>query len=47
MRIEFIECKYRYQVLKRCPWAFKIAKVFGGYQCFESVEDFKTWKKQK
>lgn len=47
MRIEFVECKYRYQALKECPWASKIVKVFCGYKCFESLDDYKIWKNQK
>lgn len=47
MRIKFVECKYRYQALKECPWASKIAKVVNGYQCFESSDEFKVWKNQK
>lgn len=27
MRTEYVECKYRYQAEKECPWASKIAKV--------------------
>lgn len=47
MKIKFVECKYRYQALKECPWASKIAKVVNGYHCFESSDEFKTWKNQK
>lgn len=47
MRIEFVECKYRYQAKKACPWASVIAKVTGGYRCFESVADYETWRRQK
>lgn len=47
MRIKFIECKWRYQALKEYPWASKIAKVCGGYMCFESEQDYKVWRMQK
>ena len=47
MRQEFIECKYRYQAAKECYWASVITKVSGGFRCFESWEDYKTWKRQK
>ena len=47
MREKFVECGTRYQAAKECPWASKIAKVRGGFMCFESVEDYKTWRNQK
>lgn len=47
MRREFVECKYRYQAAKACPWASVIAKVVGGYMCFESVDEYETWRRQK
>jgi hypothetical protein len=47
MRKEFVECKSRSTAKRRCPWAAKIAKVSGGYLCFESVEDYRIWKQQK
>lgn len=47
MRQKFVECRWRYQAIKECPWASKVAKVYGGYRCFESVEDYKIWRNQK
>lgn len=47
MRTKFVECKYRYQALKECPWALKVAKVLAGYMCFESWTDYEVWKNQK
>ena len=47
MRTQTVECKYRYQAVKECPWASRIVKVTGGYKCFESIEDYNTWKNQK
>jgi len=47
MRQSFVEVKTRAQALKTCPWAAKIVKVEGGYHCFESVQDYLTWKAQK
>lgn len=35
----------RYFVQRQCPWAAKIVKVSGGYAAFESINDWKTWKK--
>lgn len=29
------------------PWAAKLTRVEGGYQAFESVTDWETWKNQK
>lgn len=47
VRTDFIECAYYYQAKNACSWASKIAKVLGGFMCFESVDDYKTWKNQK
>ena len=47
MRTEYVECKYRYQAEKECPWASKIAKCGDGYMCFESWTDYEIWKNQK
>ena len=47
MRQKFVECTWRYQAEKECSWACKIAKVCGGYMCFESESDYKIWRKQK
>ena len=47
MRKKFVECKYRYQASKECPWATYISKVCGGFMCFESVADYYVWVNQK
>ena len=47
MRKQFVECKCRKTAKRRCPWASIVAKADGGYWCFESIEDYKTWKNQK
>lgn len=47
MRTEFVECKYKYQAVRECPWAARFAKVVGGYMAFESVYDYKVWLNQK
>ena len=40
--------KTNYRQVKRVfPFAAKIVKVDGGYIAFETVEDYKRWKKQK
>ena len=46
MRTQFIETESRYQAKKACPWSSRTAKVYGGFICFESVTDYKTWKNQ-
>lgn len=46
MRTEFIECRSRSTAKRRCPWAAVIARVEGGYRCFESVEDYRIWRQQ-
>lgn len=47
MRQQFVECRWRSQAIRECPWASKVAKVTGGYMCFESIEDYKVWRNQK
>ncbi len=31
----------------KAPWAAVVVSVDGGYMAFESVNDYKTWNKQK
>lgn len=47
MRQQFVETDSRYKASKECPWANHIAKVCGGFQCFESDSDYNIWKNQK
>ena len=47
MKTKFIETESRYQAKNACPWASRIAKVNGGYMCFESITDYEIWKNQK
>jgi len=47
MRIEYVECKSRNTAINRCPWAAKVMKCYGGYTCYESVDDYETAKRQK
>ncbi len=46
MRKAFVPVKTRKAALNRCPWASKVVKVEGGYQCFESVTDYEVWRNQ-
>lgn len=33
---------------KNCPFTpARVVKVFGGYMCFESDNDYRVWKNQK
>jgi hypothetical protein len=47
MRREFIQCQSRITATGKCPWAAIIVKVEGGYQAFESMTDYCTWKSQQ
>ena len=48
MRTYFAQVETRYWAIKFCPFTpAKIAKVFGGYMCFESHTDYTIWKNQK
>ena len=47
MQQQFVEAKTKKEALAKCPWAEVIVKVEGGYMCFESRQDYETWKRQK
>ncbi|WP_195258480.1 hypothetical protein [Phocaeicola vulgatus] len=48
MRTYFAKVRTRYRAIKECPFTpSKIAKVYGGFMCFESTNDYKIWKNQK
>ena len=46
MKREFVHGT-RSEAKAKCPWAAKIVEVEGGYLCFESFREYKTWKEQK
>lgn len=47
MRKQFVACDTRKEAKAECPWATYIAQVFGGFMCFESRDDYITWRWQK
>nr|DAS98531.1 MAG TPA: Beta-casein like protein [Caudoviricetes sp.] len=48
MRIYFAQVETRYRAIKECPFdPSVIAKVCGGFMCFESHYDYDIWKNQK
>ncbi len=47
MRKEYVQCMSRRAARKLCPWAAVITEVDGGYLCFESQDDYRTWRNQK
>lgn len=47
MKQQFVEAKSKKEAKKMCRWAEKIVKVYGGYRCFESYQDYLVWKNQK
>ena len=47
MRKSFLKCKSRKTARKYAPWAAIIAKAEGGFWAFESIEDYRIWRKQK
>ena len=47
MQQQFVEAKTKKEAQVKCPWAEVIVKVEGGYMCFESRQDYETWKRQK
>lgn len=40
----FVQCRSWSTAKRRCPWAAMIAKVEGGYRCFESSSDYTAWR---
>jgi len=44
MRKEFIKCDNKYEAIERCPWYGFIARVPGGYMCFETATQYQVWK---
>lgn len=46
MRKQFIQTDSRKAAAEACPWACKIARADGGYWCFESISDYRTWRGQ-
>lgn len=47
MRKKFVECEYFAEAFEECPWATNVVKVCDGFMCFESVDDYETWNKQR
>jgi len=47
MRIETIRLKTHNGAKKRAPWAAVIARIYGGFIAFESIDDFIAWKNRK
>lgn len=48
MRTMFIQTTTKYRAQKLCPFTPAIiAIVCGGFMCFESKNDYLTWRKQQ
>jgi hypothetical protein len=47
MRQLTVICKSRSTASNKAPWASRITKVTDGFKCFESIDDYNTWKNQK
>jgi hypothetical protein len=45
MRQEFVEVSTIEAAYTACPWAAEIVEVEGGFQAFESMDDYNTWIK--
>lgn len=45
MRQEFVEVSTIEAAYTVCPWAAEIVEVEGGFQAFESMDDYNTWIK--
>ena len=46
MKKKFVMVGSRHLAKKMCSWAVKIVKTEGGFIAFESVDDYKVWKKR-
>ena len=46
MKKKFVMVGSRHLAKKMCSWAVKIVKTEGGFIVFESVDDYKVWKKR-
>jgi hypothetical protein len=46
MRKKFVQTTKRSDAERECWWAAFIVKVEGGYWCFESYADYRTWRQQ-
>lgn len=44
MRQKFVQTDKVLKALIECPWSRWIVRVVGGFQCFESYNDFQTFK---
>lgn len=45
MRTFFAQVETRYRAIKNCPFTpAHVVKVFGGYMCFESDNDYRVWR---
>lgn len=47
MRKKFVEGTKFAEAFDECPWANKVVRVKGGFMCFESETDGKTWNRQR
>lgn len=48
MRTFFAQVETRYRAIKNCPFTpAHVVKVFVGYMCFESDNDYIVWRNQK
>lgn len=45
MRQEFVKVSTIEAAQTACPWAAEIVEVEGGFQAFESMDDYTTWSK--
>lgn len=47
MRTFFAQVETRYRAIKNCPFTpAHVVKVFVGYMCFESDNDYIVWRNQ-
>ena len=46
MRVELVVTLNRNEAAEKCPWAAKIVAVDHGFLCFESIQDYDTWRNQ-
>ena len=47
MRHEWAHCTAYATARRRCPWAAVVCKAEAGFVAFESVDDYRAWKRNK
>jgi hypothetical protein len=47
MRKEIVHCHSEDEARRTCSWACRVVRVWNGFLCFESEDEFWIWNDQK